>query len=655
MKHLVSTLLIVLTAWTSQGQQFLKEFGKIGKDEIELKQYALDNDAEAVVLLDIAKSYFVQTDNSFDIVFERSTRIKVLSEPGKKWAEVEIPFYQEGNIFERVYDIEAYAYNYENGLINKTSIDLSNTYNEKIDNSWYVKKFAVPNVKEGSIIEYRYKINSQYKFNLRDWEFQWKIPVIYSEYEVKMIPFYEYSFLLQGAKKFDSQKSYIDNGITREFASIKFNDMVHKYTMTDVPAFDSEEFITNISDFIIKLDFQLAKINYPNGSTVDIMTTWDKLIKELNKDHDFGRYLKKSEKVASKSINIKNTDIQTEEEKFEFALDYAKSNFKWNNNYGKFASKSAKKFFEDKHGNCADINLFTIGLLRELGIEAYPVLVSTREHGKIIEDYPFSHFFNYVLISATINEKQFLSDATEISIQNKRIPPRCINDKGLLIREDDVTWIGLKCQFPSVSTTKFETVITDDMKINSVVTKSLTEYDALNYRKNYSDSEKIKKAFETSGYSIIDTTISFSNRLDKEAPFQVKFEQTIGAEIVNKKLLISPFLNQTIETNPLTQKKRIYPVDITYPKRRTFISTIKIPKGYQVEFLPDEQRISNNLFDLAFTTISDGNKINILFDYYFKESVYSSNNYSKIKSYFKEIVRKGNEKIVLSKITDKGT
>jgi hypothetical protein len=92
-KKLNFTLLIwTISLLIVNGQNFSKEFGKIAKDEIELTEYALDKDAEAVVLFDLGTSYFVETDNSFDVIFERTTRIKILSESGIKWAEVEIPF-----------------------------------------------------------------------------------------------------------------------------------------------------------------------------------------------------------------------------------------------------------------------------------------------------------------------------------------------------------------------------------------------------------------------------------------------------------------------------------------------------------------------------------------------------------------------------------
>src|SRR5699024_9237017 len=124
------------------------------------------------------------------------TRIKILSQAGIKWAEIAIPFYEKGGQKEKIYEVVAFAYNLENGNVKKTSLDVSNTYDEKISNYWRIKKFAIPNVQVGSIIEYSYTMKSPYIFNLNDWDFQQRIPVLYSEYQVKMIPFYTYVMVL---------------------------------------------------------------------------------------------------------------------------------------------------------------------------------------------------------------------------------------------------------------------------------------------------------------------------------------------------------------------------------------------------------------------------------------------------------------------------
>jgi hypothetical protein len=643
-------VILVLSSLSAKAQNFSKEFKKVGKDEIELTQYAPDKNAEAVVLFDFGKSFFIRSDNSFEVIFERTTRVKILAESGIKWAQVEIPYYQEGDVKEKVYDIEAYTHNFENGQLMITHFNVAETYDEKLNNSWNLKKFAVPNAKEGSIVEYKYKISSQYLFNLRDWEFQWRIPVVYSEYEVKIIPFYEYSWLLQGASRFDTQTSNVEDGLEHQFGGVSYKNMVHKYIMKNMPAFSSEEFLTSISDYIVKLDFQLARINYPNGVKVDILTTWEEMIKELLKHEDFGKYIKKSSKLAPKLLEAESSGLKTEREKFDFVLDYVKRNYNWNTYKGKYASKSPNKLLAEKNGNSADINLFTIGLLNAMGIDAKPVIISTRDHGKVKFNYPYAHFFNYVIILATVDGETFLSDATEILGQNNRIPSRCINDKGLVISEGKVDWIGLECMFPS----QIETVINIDEPVNGAaqagISIAATEYDALYYRNNYTDKvETVKKLIETNNKSIIENSIVVENQLHVDKPYILSYKQTVEPLIVNEKMYVSPFLNEVIADNPLKQKERTYPIDMTYPKKRVFVSTIDIPAGYQIESLPMEQTIKDQLFILSYNAIAEEGKIKVSFEYSFTKAVYSATDFSKIRFYFNEIVKKGNEKIVFSK------
>lgn len=650
MKQALSFFLIITLAGCAlRGQDFSREFGQITGHEFQLQNYAKDTVAEALVLFDLGKSYFVRTDNSFDVVFERTTRIKIFSEAGIEWSQVEIPFYQEGGIYEKIYDLEAYTYNLENGSISKIALDVNNTYDEKTNEYWNVKKFALPNVKQGSIIEYRYKINSQYKFNLRDWEFQWKIPVLLSEYEVKMIPFYEYTYLMQGRSKFDMQSTHEDPGVSRNFGSIQFRDLVHTFGMVDVPAFNDEEFISSINDYIIKIDFQLARVNYPSGGSVDVITTWDKMIEELVKHQDFGKYAAKFEKQATKLIQEDLLSGKSPQEKFDVIIDYIKGNYNWNKSRAKYASQSPNKILEDKVGNSADLNLLAVGLLNGHGIEAYPVLISTRENGKIKHDYPYSHFFNYVIILAYIDGKPVLSDATRVLGLNDRIPANCINDKGLIINEEKVEWLNLTGTMPSEIVTSI-TLDVDPLGQQAEVRQLSTEYDAQYFRENYTDEEAItEKLRDEKNYKLRESSIAIENKEDRSKPFSLAYQLNSSPEIVNEKIYIKPFLNEIDTDNPLKQQKRTYPIDMNYPQKRSYESSIHIPEGYLVDFMPQESRIKNDQFELNYSIVRDDTKVQVELSYFFKNSVYPAKDYAKIKYYLKEIVTKGNEKIVLAK------
>ena len=650
MKYL-TTLFVLFFAfsWSLEAQEFSREYGKIGKDDIMMDHYAPDDSATAVVLFDLGKSHFARTENSFDVVFERTTRIKVLSDAGIKWADVQIPYYQEGGVYEKVYDMEGSTYNFEDGRLNCTTLDLTNVYDEKLNERWNVKKFAMPNVKKGSVIEFRYKIYSQYVFNLRDWEFQWEIPVLYSEYVVKMIPFYEYTWLLQGADKFSYQDSYEDRALLRQLGPLTFHDMVSKYVMEKVPAFRDEEFISSKEDYLVKIDFQLSKIIRMNGSEEDVITTWPALVDEMIKSSYFGKYLKKSEKLAAKQDIITSLAGKSEQVRFDEIMNYVKSNFNWNNKNMVDAIKSPVDFLKDKFGNCSELNLFLAGCLRAAGIEAYPVLISTRSNGKIKYDYPYLSFFNYVLVEAIVNGKVVLVDGTNPLIANSRIPVNCINDRGLVIKKGDPQWVELECHIPSEYYTYLEINVSNP-ELNATIMNTASEYEALNLRtKCGGNVDDIKDLVINKYYDVIDSSIVIKNVKDIGKPYQLSYKISNEAQIIGNKIYVPPFLNETLKSNPLRQKNRTYPIDMTYPKKYTFSSTIRIPEGYEADFLPEAVAHNNDFIEFTYKVTNEGNAIIVFFEYYFKNPVYSSRDYDKIKYYFNEIVKKGNEIVVLRK------
>ena len=632
-----------------QAQNFNNEYGNVGKEDISYSNCPSDKSAEAVVIYDIGQSYFTRNDNSFDIIYERTTRIKVLKEAGIGYANVEIPFYGEGEIYEDVSDIEACTYNFENGIFTRTKLDLKTCQNEKVNKYWNQKKFALPNVKVGSIIEYHYRINSQYIFKLRNWNFQWKIPVIYSKYTTKMIPFYQYTWLLQGANKFESQKSYIDPGLDRQFGNVKFQDMVYEYVMKDLPAFKDEEFITSEDDNIIKLNFQLSKVINQDGVVQNVISTWPEMIKDLLKDEDFGGYIRKSEGQATKIFDLKSFTLLPAQQKFDSILNYVKANYNWNKSNYKMSSKSVKAFMKDKSGNNADINLFAVGLLNAVGVKACPVILSTRDNGKIKLDYPFSHFFNYVAIIADVDGKKILSDATSVLSSNDRIPEKCINDKGLIIQKDKVEWVGLQTTIPSKTQKTLRMNLTDSTN-NVSVQISATEYSGLDYRNDFAaNTRTIKKHLLDKGYIVNDSSIVVKNQTSIQDPYILKYIIEDHPEKVNDKIYVSPFLHEVMAENPLKQSVRTYPIDMIYPKRSAFYTEITVPEGYKVDFLPANDKIKNEMFELEYSTLVHDQKINVFLIYYFKIPVYDATEYSKIKYYFNEIVNKGSEKIVFVK------
>ncbi|MDZ4713973.1 MAG: DUF3857 domain-containing protein [Cytophagales bacterium] len=662
MRLILSGLLLI--SFQAISQRYTPTFGTITESELALTAYPAEPDAEAVVLFDIGESTFIDTQEGYDIRFVHTKRMKVLTRGGIKFATLNINYYhEEPKGTEKVTSIEAFTYNLENGRTVRKALDPTTVFDERLSNRWSTKKFVFPDVKEGSVIEYRYTLETPFHFNLPDWTFQDQIPTVYSEYTVKMIPFYEYVFLAQGITRFSYQHSELSKvkrtwGTVAESMGqrvgngIEFVDYEHTYAMKDVPSFRDESFITSREDYVMKIDFQLSKFFRPTGGSREIITTWPALNDALLKHEHFGKYLGSSMKIARKILetDLKLADASTEK-KVEQIVQYVRSNFRWNNQNNYYASKSAKEFFEQKSGNSADINLFLTALLSSAGVPALPVILSTRNHGKIIADYPFEHYFNYVVVLVN-GQRPFLTDGTEPALGYDRIPIRCINEKGLVVEAGkELKWVGLDQKIPSIDH-KIITWTIDPLSATASASISIqaTEYAALQYKRDFlNDSVRIKKNMQEK-HSLKAFGINTFNYDNGNKPYVITFKGVVEVEKIGDKIVLSPLLGFPMKKNELVQQKRSYPIDFSYSWADKYKATVTIPAGFRITTLPENVTMDNDIAQIKISYTTAGDQLELEAEYAIKKSIYPSADYTKLKFYLDMIVRHFNESIILEKI-----
>jgi hypothetical protein len=613
--------------------------------------YPNDTTAEAVKIYDIGESGFYYTEYNFDLYFKRNLKIKILKDSYIDNAFLGIPLYKGGSQGpEKLNKINVTTYNTENNNLISTTLNNDQIYTEIINENWEQKRIAFPNVKKGSIVEISYEILSPYKFLLRDWEFQSDIPTIYSKYTTRMIPFYEYIFMFRGAKQFDEKKDYIAPGLGFEAMGTEFQEKIWEFGMRNVPAFKDESFITSDEDYLIKIDFQLAKVHQLDGGFIEVLTSWEDVTKDLLKDEHFGGYINRSKAEFSKVI--KNTDIlnKSQNEKIEFALNYIKQQYTWNGFNGEMANKSVNQFLKEKKGNIAEINLFLTGALMALELEVYPLISSTRDNGKIILQYPFVEPFNYVTAYLKEDNKSLILDATDIFCPNDLIPVKCINDLGLIVRKGEVKWINLNnIQNMSFIQNEFNVRLSNegDSLIGECVT-SASNYLAMDLRKVYrNDPENSTKIFESNLIELTDS-ISTENYTEISKPYILKYNLYMEVDQVQNKYFIDPFFDDIIKENPFKSEERTYPIDMVYPRTVNYKSVIKIPDNFILEKLPESYTINSDLFMLNYTPSNNNGIITVNASYQFKKAIYQPEDYDKLKRYYNLIIKHLNQKIVVS-------
>ncbi|MDX5417608.1 MAG: DUF3857 domain-containing protein, partial [Hymenobacteraceae bacterium] len=340
--------------------------------EAELKMHTYDKDtsAVAVILSDFGVSHF-RINADLKLITERRTRIKILKKTGYDWANVEVPFYQQGTSRESVGAVRGYTYNLENGKIRKDKLEQSAVFEEQQSENRRSKKFTMPNVKEGSVIEYTYTVTSDFVYNLKEWEFQHTIPTVWSEYRAKIPQYFDYKTLQNGYHKLHDPHDKYDATLNG-----------YRWVMVDLPALRPEKYITTLSDYQSKIEFELQMLHIPGQESKVMTGEWEQVIQDLMKEDRFGSQLNRKGffKNDIASIVEKHSNPQ---QQMTAIYNLVQNTMRWNGKYGIYTTGPLRKAFESKTGSAAEVNLLLTAMLQEAGLDAAPVLVSTREHGRI--------------------------------------------------------------------------------------------------------------------------------------------------------------------------------------------------------------------------------------------------------------------------------
>jgi hypothetical protein len=633
------------------------KFGKVSIEELNATSCPIDSNAHAYYLFDKGSSHFFFGQNGFQINYDRHFRIKILDKAGFENASINIPYSNWGSNKDNVSNIKAYTYSLEGGKVIKSKLEKNEIFDEQTSKYLSQKKFALPNVKEGSVIEVSYSLTTDAYWRLQGWQFQSYIPVLQSNYDVKIPEYFRFNQFFRGTVSVKTKTSgelglFPQSNGHPESYSIN----VFEYSIENVPAFPIGEHLTTPDNYIAKVDYELASIQIPGSLYKDYTTTWDDVTKTFLDDEDFGYrlkmtgFLKDSAEVISKSI----TD---EKQKMQAAFNLIKSKIKWNEISSCWCSAPLKKTFETGVGNAADVNLNLVALLKQLDLKAYPVVLSTRSNGMIHPVNASINQMNYVVALCRINDVSYLLDATDKYAEIDVLPTRCLNNEGLIVDKDLKGWEKLLKGKKSKEITLYTLNLSPDGKLTGKIEGSDLEFKALEKRNRVNDYESIDKYIEkvqesNEGLTIKDYKFTNLDTTGVDLKYEYTVEITDRVEVAGDLLFFNPMLFDGYEKNPFSLEKREYPVEYAYPIVENVTVFVTIPDGYQVESLPKPVKVSSEGNDFQFTYKSgiQDNKIMVMSSLQINKTMFLSDKYSEIKGFFENVVGKHLEKVVLKKI-----
>ena len=654
MKKILTALLITVFGCTAYAQNF--EYGSVNFTDYNFDKNTLDSNANAIVLREFGTASLQIDDirGTIELVFVHHVRIKIYNKDGFNQANIIIPLYKDDNREEDITDIKASTYNYVNDKLVETPMEKSAIFTENRSRYTVLKKFTLPNIKEGSIIEYTYRIVSPNLFNFKTWHFQEDIPKVHSEYLVYIPATYNYNVLLRGYQKLTDQKTelykdcFLLNGVNINCSKIT-------YTMKNIPAFIEEDNMTAPSNFKSAIYFELSDVQALNGAKFNYTKTWKDVDKDLTDDRRLGGQMKKKDvfKDIIPSI-IKNTTDELS--KANAVYNYIKKQIKWNNYAGMYSEDNIKKALDLRSGNIGDVNLSLIAALSAANLDVEAVILSTRENGAVNELNPVMSEFNYIIAKLNIGDKTYMLDASEPLLPFGLLPLRCLNNQGRVINMKKPSyWIDLKASQRTSTSYILQGNLNSDGKIVGKLISYRSGYAALNKRKEIksftSVDEYIEKLDERmTKIKILNAKITNIDSVENILTEEYEIEMAVNAG-ADAQFYFNPFFITAIIKNPYNLNNRTYPIDLGAASDERIVMQIVMPNQYKVSEKPKDMGIAlpNDGGKYILKSAFEGDTFSMSQILQFNNAVYQADEYLNLKEFYSKIIQNQKTELLIVK------
>lgn len=649
------------------------KFGKISNEELQEKFNPLDSAANATILYSSEKIHYEYTrDRGFFKIQEVHKRIKIYNKEGFRWASKEIAMYDKNTSTKDVMlNLKGETYNLLEGKVVGSKLKKSGIFEEETNKYWAKTKFTLPNVKVGSVIEYKYRISSPLNMIIDDAILQELIPVKKLDYQVRVPEFYNFKTyynpqsilkpqIVTSSKRKNVQVTWTEQdwslgGKRNKYErNIDYKEVIYTVSEENIPALKQEIYVSNLNNYRSKLSFELASTKSFNMDFKSYSSDWNSITKVIYDNQYFGGQLNKVNYFKKDIDALMNGGVATNA-KVPTIFEFVKSKIKWNGFYGVYSNEGVRKAYEAGEGSVSDINLMLIAMLRYVGVKANPILVSTKSNG--IPLFATRQGFNYVICGVEEQNEVVFLDATEKFAAINTLPERALNWQGRLIREHgSSSWVSLFPKENSVTTTMLSVNLNEELIFNGKLRSQKTDYFASNYRNKYTglaNEDLIKNLSKDKGeIEISNLEVKNERNMFKPILQSYEFAYEDGVEEIGNEVYVDPLLFLTNTENVFNQEERKYNIDFNFPRTQKTIVSITIPDGYKVKSVPEGVRLamSDELGDYSFLVKQNGNKVQVSQTLKVNFPIIPATYYPELKEVYTKLVQKNAEKIVLEKI-----
>jgi hypothetical protein len=636
MRKVFTTLCFLAGLFYACAQQptspLIQDYGKVDKADLDMTTCDFEKDANAEVLFDKGNVYFT---SDYTIVFERHTRIKIFNEKGNESANIKIQYYR-GTDLQLLSGMQAETINSDNGTIQITKVDKKQIFTKAVDKERAEVSFAFPNVKPGSIIEYKYVLSSDNLGFFPDWVFQNDIPTRYSELD-SSVP----------------NDLYYKSLVMVNMPYVKNTDQVK--ALANIPSLRDEPFMSSRIDNAQRIYYELMSINVP-GYMKDFATSWKKVGEDEAGFDDFEGQIRR--KLAGEDeILTKAKSLSSEPEKIAYIFNRVKNNMKWNDLDARFTDDGTSEAWTKKTGNSTEINLMVCHLLQKAGVKALPMLVSTRENGKVNPAYPSRYQFDRTVAYIPVDSANYyVLDATNKYNLYNEVPSELLNTFGFYVDgpNNDFKLVFLQKVSPVRQSILVTAEIKPDGKMTGTAQFSSFGYNRIDAVERYKTDgeEKYIDYLRDGDNNLKISAVKFENMEVDTLPLtqNVDFSLTLAGSDENY-IYFNPNVLCGLHSNPFLNENRTTDIDFKYRNVYSINGIYKIPAGYKTDAMPKSVSMAMSDKSITFKRMvaeQDGSIV-VRYTISYQSSLFFKQNYGELHEFYKKMHEMLNEQIVLKK------
>ncbi|GAB5399114.1 MAG: hypothetical protein Aureis2KO_06990 [Aureisphaera sp.] len=609
-------LLISLIAISSAllGQDYKP--GKGIEKDLLMEQDVKFPEAEALVL-------YREVNTVLGSEVEVYERIKIFNEEGYKYATISIPYRD-------VKRVKGATYNLVNGAVEKTELDRDLIFTDEVVKDVKIKKFSFPNVNPGSVLELSYRTD---KGTFNDIYLQYDIPI-----RKEKIHIVNNTGL--GIEILQNPRAFLRVARVEEGRSTNF-------IVNDVAALEPENYVYDMDVYR-----SFLKINVTTLGDTFKFNNWKSLGSKIISVDYFSMGMK-PKKFYREDLEIALNGEIDQLKKARIVYDYLKEKVEWNENYGYVPNQSVRETYKKGEGGLDDINILLVSMLESVGVDAAPILVSTKRNG--IPLSASSSAFNGVLASAVIRGKTYLLDAAHPKSSFDFVAPHFLNWQGMRIFQDhSFDWVNL--ENPNISTKNImgQAAIDEDLMISGKLRERHSGYYGIQKNREIKDLGENKMEtildYQVDGLEVDE--VKAGSKKGDEVDVSFAFEMENAVDEIDGKLYFSPLLFTALPENPFLKEERKYSIDFEYLLKNQIMMTVTIPEGYQVESMPEPIKFSlpDNMGSFTYRISAQGQNIQVQCAFQINMPLMPYDAYDSLKEFFMVRIEKETEKVVLSKV-----